>query len=141
MGGAAAASPAFNQEGAMLGDKEAVATLAVKDLAVARRFYEGKLGLEPLNTQGSEAVTYRSGRSTVIVYRSEYAGTNKATAANWLVGNDIERIVAGLAERGVPFEHYDLPEMTRTGHIHGSGDFKAAWFKDPDGNIIALMNM
>jgi catechol 2,3-dioxygenase-like lactoylglutathione lyase family enzyme len=125
----------------MLGDKEAVATLAVKDLAVARKFYEGKLGLEPVDTQGSEAITYKSGSSTVIVYRSQYAGTNKATAANWLVGKDIERIVAGLAERGVPFEHYDLPEMTRTGHIHSAGDFKAAWFKDPDGNIIALMNM
>src|SRR4051812_24097565 len=125
----------------MLGNKEAAATLAVKDLAGARKVYEGELGLEPLNAQGTEAVTYRSGKSTVIIYRSEYAGTNKATAANWLVGNDIERIVAGLAERGVPFEHYDMPEMTRTGHIHSSGDFKAAWFKDPDGNIIALMNM
>jgi catechol 2,3-dioxygenase-like lactoylglutathione lyase family enzyme len=125
----------------MLGDKKAVATLAVKDLALARTFYEGKLGLEPVDTQGSEAVTYKSGSSTVIVYRSQYAGTNKATAANWLVGKDIEKIVAALAERGVPFEHYDLPEMTRTGHIHSAGDFKAAWFKDPDGNIIALMNM
>ena len=124
----------------MLGDKEAAATLAVKDLAVARKFYEGKLGLKPVNAQGSEAVTYQSGNSTVIVYRSQYAGTNKATAANWLVGKDIEKIVAGLAERGVPFEHYDMPEMTRTGHIHSAGDFKAAWFKDPDGNIIALMN-
>ena len=124
----------------MLGDKEAAATLAVKDLAVARKFYEGKLGLKPLDPHGSEAVTYKSGNSTVIVYRSQYAGTNKATAANWLVGKDIEKIVAGLAERGVPFEHYDMPEMTRTGHIHSAGDFKAAWFKDPDGNIIALMN-
>jgi len=125
----------------MLGDKEAVATLAVKDLAAARKFYEGTLGLQPVDTQGSEAVTYRSGKSTVIVYRSQFAGTNKATAANWLVGKDIDNIVAGLAERGVPFEDYDIPQMTRTGHIHSAGDFKAAWFKDPDGNIIALMNM
>jgi catechol 2,3-dioxygenase-like lactoylglutathione lyase family enzyme len=125
----------------MLGDKEAVATLAVKDLAAARKFYEGKLGLKPVDTQGEEAVTYRSGTSTVIVYRSQYAGTNKATGANWLVGKDIDKIVAALAERGVPFEHYDLPGLTRTGHIHAAGDFKTAWFKDPDGNIIALMNM
>jgi catechol 2,3-dioxygenase-like lactoylglutathione lyase family enzyme len=126
----------------MLGDKEAVATLAVKDLAAARKFYEGKLGLKPVNDHGSEeAVTYKSGSSTVIVYRSQHAGTNKATAANWFVGKDIEKIVAGLAEQGVPFEHYDMPEMPRTGHIHSTGDFKAAWFKDPDGNIIALMNM
>jgi catechol 2,3-dioxygenase-like lactoylglutathione lyase family enzyme len=125
----------------MLGDKEAVATLAVKDLAAARKFYEGKLGLKPVDTQGEEAVTYRSGSSTVIVYRSQYAGTNKATGANRLVGKDIDKIVAALAERGVPFEHYDLPGLTRTGHIHAAGDFKTAWFKDPDGNIIALMNM
>jgi catechol 2,3-dioxygenase-like lactoylglutathione lyase family enzyme len=125
----------------MLGDKEAVATLAVKDLAVARRFYEGTLGLKVLNVQGEEAVTYQSGPSRVIVYRSQFAGTNKATVANWLVGKDIERIVAGLAERGVPFEHYDLPGLTRQGHVHGAGDFKTAWFKDPDGNIIALMNL
>jgi catechol 2,3-dioxygenase-like lactoylglutathione lyase family enzyme len=125
----------------MLGDKEAAATLAVKDLAAARRFYEGSLGLKPLDTQGEEAVTYKSGSSRVIVYRSQFAGTNRATAANWLVGKDLEKIVAGLAERGVPFEHYDLPGLTREGHVHRAGDFKTAWFKDPDGNIIALMNM
>ena len=125
----------------MLGDKEAVATLAVKDLAAARKFYEGKLGLKAVDTQGSEAVTYKSGSSTVIVYRSEYAGTNKATAANWLVGKDMERIVQALADRGVAFEHYDMPGMKVTGHIHSEGDLKVAWFKDPDGNIIALMNM
>jgi catechol-2,3-dioxygenase len=125
----------------MLGDKEAVATLAVKDLAAARKFYEGKLGLTPLDAQGDEAVTYRSGGSRVIVYRSQFAGTNKATAANWFVGKDLEKIVAALAERGVPFEHYDMPGMTLNGHIHSHGDFKSAWLKDPDGNIIALMNM
>ena len=124
----------------MLGDKEAVATIAVKDLAVAKKFYEGKLGLRPVSAQGGEAVTYKSGTSTVIVYRSQYAGTNQATVANWLVGNDIEKIVDGLAERGVPFEHYDVPGLTRQGHLHVAGNFKTAWFKDPDGNIIAIMN-
>ncbi len=124
----------------MLGDKEAVATIAVKDLAAARKFYEGTLGLKVLSTQGAEAVNYQCGSSKLIVYRSQYASTNKATAANFLVGKDMEKIVHGLAERGVPFEHYDMPQMTRTGHIHAMGDFKAAWFKDPDGNIIALMN-
>jgi catechol 2,3-dioxygenase-like lactoylglutathione lyase family enzyme len=124
----------------MLGDKEAVATLAVKDLAAARKFYESTLGLKPLDTQGEEAVTYKSGNSKVIVYRSQYAGTNKATAANFLVGNEIEKIVAGLAERGVKFEHYEFPEVTMKGHVHVfGGDFKVAWFKDPDGNIISLM--
>jgi catechol 2,3-dioxygenase-like lactoylglutathione lyase family enzyme len=125
----------------MLADKEAVATLAVKDLAAARKFYEGVLGLKVEGNQGSEAVTYRSGGSRVIVYQSQYAGTNKATAANWLLGKDIEKIVMALAERGVKFEHYDLPGLTRKGDLHVAGDdFKAAWFKDPDGNIIALMS-
>jgi catechol 2,3-dioxygenase-like lactoylglutathione lyase family enzyme len=109
----------------MLGDKEAVATLAVKDLAAARKFYEGSLGLKLLETQGEEAVTYKSGASKVIVYRSQFAGTNKATGANWLVGKDIEKIVAGLAERGVPFEHYDFPGVTMKGHVHVLGDVAA----------------
>src|SRR5262245_54796834 len=123
----------------MLGDKEALATLAVKDLAAAKKFYEGVLGLKPVEAQGSEAVTYRSGSSRVIVYRSQFAGSNKATAVNWLVGNDIEKIAQGLKERGVAFEQYDLPGMTRKGDVHAFGDFKTAWFKDPDGNILCLM--
>jgi catechol 2,3-dioxygenase-like lactoylglutathione lyase family enzyme len=124
----------------MLGDKEAIATISVKDLAKAKKFYEGTLGLKMVDAQGSEAVTYQSGSSKVIVYKSEFAGTNKATAANWVVGADIEKIVQGLAERGVRFEHYDLPGLTREGHVHVAGSMKVAWFKDPDGNILCLMN-
>jgi catechol 2,3-dioxygenase-like lactoylglutathione lyase family enzyme len=123
----------------MLGDREAVATLAVKDLAAARKFYEGTLGLQPVDTQGEEAVTYRSGSSKVLVYRSQFAGTNKATAINFLVGSDLERIVMGLRERGVSFEHYDFPGMARKGDVHVTGDLRVAWFKDPDGNFIALI--
>jgi catechol 2,3-dioxygenase-like lactoylglutathione lyase family enzyme len=124
----------------MLRDKEAVATLAVKDLAAARKFYEGVLGLKVEHAEGEEALTFSSGSSKVIVYRSEFAGTNKATAANWLVGDDIEKIAAGLKERGVRFEHYDMPGLTKKGDIHVfEGDFKVAWFKDPDGNILCLM--
>ena len=124
----------------MLADKNAIATVAVKDLAVARKFYEGALGLKVLNATGSEAITFESGASRIIVYRSQYAGTNKATAINWTVGNDIERIVQGLKERGVVFEHYDMPGLTQKGDVHSFGEFKSAWFKDPDGNIVALMS-
>ena len=85
----------------MLGDKEAVATLAVKDLGVARKFYEGVLGLKVTDAQGEEALTFKSGSAQLIVYRSQFAGTNQATAANFLVGEDIEKIVRGLADRGV----------------------------------------
>src|SRR6185503_8992236 len=112
----------------MLGDKEAVATLAVKDLKAARKVYEGVLGLKPVGPENPDAMTYKSGSSSVIVYGSQYAGTNQATGANWLVGKDIEKIVAGLKERGVVFEHYDIPQMTRQGDLHVIGDFKTAWF-------------
>ena len=125
----------------MLGDKEAVATLAVKDLGAARKFYEGVLGLKVKDAQGEEALTFKSGNAQLIVYRSQFAGTNQATAANFLVGDDIDKIVRGLADRGVVFEHYDLPGLTRKGDLHVAGDFKTAWFKDPDGNILCLMNM
>lgn len=124
----------------MLQDKQPIATVAVKDLDVARRFYEGVLGLEVVDAQGSEALTLRSGGATMIVYRSQYAGTNNATSVNWFVGREIENIVQGLKQRGVMFEHYDLPGLTQKGDVHAFGDFKTAWFKDPDGNIHSLMS-
>jgi catechol 2,3-dioxygenase-like lactoylglutathione lyase family enzyme len=124
----------------MLGDSEAIATIAVKDLTAARKFYEGTLGLELTRATGTEALTFKTGRSELIVYRSQYAGTNKATAVNWRVGNEIDPIVKTLAGKGVAFEHYDLPGLTQKGDVHAFGDFKSAWFKDPDGNIIALMS-
>jgi catechol 2,3-dioxygenase-like lactoylglutathione lyase family enzyme len=123
----------------MLSEKECLATIAVKDLVVAKRFYEKTLGLKSLAHQGEEAVTYKSGDSKLLLYRSQYAGTNKAPAANWIVGPDIENIVRDLKAKGVVFEHYDLPGLKRDGDIHSAGDFKAAWFKDPDGNILSLV--
>ena len=125
----------------MLAGKEPIGTIAVKDLAVAKKFYQGTLGLTLENEQGSEAHTYRGGAARLIVYRSQFAGTNKATALNFMVGDEIDSVVKGLGERGVRFEHYDFPEMKREGDIHLVGPMKAAWFKDPDGNIISVMNM
>ena len=125
----------------MLGDKNAVATLAVSDLDRARDFYGNTLGLE-LAQEAPGAVFYRSGSSVVLVYPSEYAGTNQATAASWGVGDDFDAIVEDLRSKGVTFEHYDdLPETTREGDVHVTGEFKAVWFKDPDGNILNLVNM
>jgi catechol 2,3-dioxygenase-like lactoylglutathione lyase family enzyme len=124
----------------MLGDNDTIATLAVKDLAAARKFYEGTLGLALARATGSEALTFKTGRTELIVYRSQHAGTNQATAVNWRVGDALEEIVASLAAKGVAFEHYDLPGLTRKGDVHAFGEFKSAWFKDPDGNIIALMS-
>ena len=123
----------------MLADTDAIATVAVRDLAQARTFYEGVLGLRVVDAQGSEAITFKSGNSSVIVYRSEFAGTNRATAINWMLGKEIDKVVQALREKGVKFEHYDLPGLTQKGDVHAFGEFKAAWFKDPDGNILALM--
>src|SRR5262245_43384920 len=122
----------------MLAAKEAMATIAVKDLARARKFYGDTLGLEQTGAQDSEAVTYRSGRSEIVVYKSQFAGTNKATSATWGVGNELEHIVSTLKKKGVPFEHYDMPGMKLEGDIHRFGDFRGAWFKDPDGNILHI---
>jgi catechol 2,3-dioxygenase-like lactoylglutathione lyase family enzyme len=125
----------------MLGGKSAAATLAVSDLQRARDFYENTLGLEP-RLEVPESVLYTSGNSVVLVYPSEYAGTNHATAATWAVGDDFEAIVQGLKTKGVTFEHYDdLPGTTREGDVHVVGELRGVWFKDPDGNILSLVNM
>ena len=121
----------------MLGNKKAVANVAVKDIDVARKFYKNTLGLTPVHEEGQELVVFRSGSSEINVYRSDYAGTNKATAVTWTV-DDVEDEVADLKTRGVTFEHYDMPGMTRDGDVYVSGEMKVAWFKDPDGNILNL---
>jgi catechol 2,3-dioxygenase-like lactoylglutathione lyase family enzyme len=126
----------------MLGDMNVTATIAVKNLPKAKEFYGQTLGLEQVDTEGDEAVTYRTGDSTLLVYRSQYAGTNQATAATWTVDDedDIEDRVATLKSKGVPFEHYDMPGMTRQGEVHVAEATRAAWFRDPDGNILALVS-
>jgi catechol 2,3-dioxygenase-like lactoylglutathione lyase family enzyme len=124
----------------MLADRPAVATVAVKDLAVAKRFYEGVLGLTQIGSQGEETVTYAAGGAKLLVYRSQFSGTNKATAVTWLVGDDLERIVETLKSKGLAFEHYDLPQLKRHGDIHEGGGMRVAWFKDPDGNTHSIAN-
>ena len=123
----------------MLGAKSAAVTLAVSDLERARDFYENTLGLEPFQEEMPGAVLYRSGSSVLLVYPSEYAGTNQATAASWAVGDDFDAIVEDLRAKGMTFEHYDdLPGLTLDGDVHVAEDFKGVWFKDPDGNILHI---
>jgi len=125
----------------MLGDKTAVATVAVKDMGAAKKFYEETLGLKPQGGEDAGGVIYKSGESSVFVYESQFAGTNKATAVSWGVGDDLERIIKNLKGKGVKFEQYDnIPGVKREGDIHLMGELKAAWFKDPDGNILNLVN-
>ena len=125
----------------MLKDSEAIATIGVKKIDDAKKFYEGILGFKPTQ-KGDEhegVVVYDSGRSKLFVYQSDYAGTNKATAATWVV-DDVDETARTLKGRGVNFEHYRFPETKLEGDVHISGEMRAAWFKDPDGNILAIVN-
>ena len=123
----------------MLGNMDAIATIAVKDLPKAAKFYEDTLGLTRGRAEGDEAIAFESGDTTINVYRSKFAGTNKATAVTWAV-DDVDDVVRTLKAKGITFEHYDLPDTRREGDVHVSGDIKVAWFKDPDGNILSVVN-
>jgi catechol 2,3-dioxygenase-like lactoylglutathione lyase family enzyme len=129
----------FPPEGAkpMLGKADAPPMIAVRDLDRARRFYEQTLGLKAEQEWG-EGVSLKSGGTVINVYTSEFAGTNKATALNFDV-DDIEAEVQELKRRGVFFERYDLPGLEAHGDVYVADGMKTAWFKDPDGNIISLI--
>jgi catechol 2,3-dioxygenase-like lactoylglutathione lyase family enzyme len=122
----------------MLGDIDAAANIAVKNLDAAKKFYEDTLGLKQVGAEGQELIVFRSGTSTIYVYESQYAGTNQATAITWVVGEDIENVIRRLKDKGVIFEHYDIPDMTRQGDVHVGGNMKVAWFKDLAGNLLNL---
>ena len=121
----------------MLGKTDPTPMIAVKDLDRARAFYTDTLGLEPVDAQGGEVVTLKSGDTRLSVYRSEFAGTNKATALTFPV-DDIAAEVAELKDKGVMFEHYEMDGLQRDGDIYAGEGMKTAWFKDPDGNILSL---
>jgi catechol 2,3-dioxygenase-like lactoylglutathione lyase family enzyme len=124
----------------MLKDTEAVATIGVKKIDDAKKFYEGILEFKSTGGDEHEGVAvYDSGKSKLFVYQSDYAGTNKATAATWVV-DDVDSTVQTLKGRGVSFEHYSFPDTKLEGDVHVSGKMRAAWFKDPDGNILAIVN-
>jgi len=124
----------------MLANMDATATVGVRDMAAAREFYSNVLGLEPIDTGGDDAdmLLYRSGNTRVFVYRSEYAGTNQATAITWDVGDRFDAVVAALQAKGARFEHYDMDGMRRDGDVHLAGEMKIAWIKDPDSNILNI---
>jgi catechol 2,3-dioxygenase-like lactoylglutathione lyase family enzyme len=124
----------------MLGKYKTVATAAVKDLNAAKEFYANTLGLKQIGAEGAEAVEYQTGGGTMLlVYRSQYAGSNNATAVTWNV-DDIQAVVRDLKAKGVVFERYDIPGAKVDGDIYSFGTLHNAWFKDPDGNIHSLVN-
>lgn len=122
----------------MLGRDNAVANLAVRDLDRSRAFFTKTLGLKEVGNEGDELIVLKSGDSVVNIYRSDYAGTNKATAVTWGV-DDIDAEVKALKDKGVTFEHYDMPGLELDGDVHVGDHMKIAWFKDPDGNILNLV--
>jgi catechol 2,3-dioxygenase-like lactoylglutathione lyase family enzyme len=121
-------------------DGKAVATIAVADMDKARQFYEGTLGLKVLDER-SDGTRYEAGGGTwFLVYPSQFAGTAKSTYMSFEVG-DVEKSVMELRERGVTFEEYDMPGLKTVNGIAEIQGVKGAWFKDPDGNILALGEM
>lgn len=122
----------------MLGSSDVSVTIAVKDLDEAKKFYGETLGLEKSDESPGGAF-FKSGNSGVFIYQSEFAGTNQATYASWLV-DDVEATVENLKSKGVNFEQYDNLPGERQGDIHIMGGMKSAWFKDPDGNILNIVN-
>jgi catechol 2,3-dioxygenase-like lactoylglutathione lyase family enzyme len=125
-----------------LKDSKVGATVAVSDMSRATEFYEGKLGLSGGVDQGDGGRTYTCGGGTMIhVYPSPgNAGTSGATQAAFTV-DDVEKTVDALTGAGVTFEQYGEPFNTdEKGIARFEGGLLAAWFKDPDGNIVAIGN-
>lgn len=125
----------------MLKDKSSSAIVAVSDIERAKKFYRDTLGLQLLDDSMGDVLTFRTGDTALIVYRSDFAGSNKANAVVWGVGNEIESIAAGLKSKGVSFERYDDMGMELKGDVYVAGPMKMLWFKDPDGNILHLNSM
>src|SRR5687767_7789713 len=126
----------------MLQNQPLYAYIPARDVKRARKFYEEKIGLEP-GQEIAGGVAYEFGKNTAafLYDAGDSAGTSKASQAFWQV-EDVEREVAQLKSRGVVFEHYEGDEiggMTMQGDIATGGGTKAAWFKDTEGNIMALI--
>ena len=123
----------------MLSQAPLYAYVPVHDLERARAFYEQKLGLQP-GEPVAGGLTFRCGAGTAFfMYLSAGAGTNKASTAFWTV-KDVRATVTWLKGRGVVFEEYDTPEMKTVDSIFTGGGAAAAWFKDTEGNILAIIS-
>jgi predicted enzyme related to lactoylglutathione lyase len=112
------------------------AYIPVSDLSRAKNFYEKTLGLAPKEAYAG-GVIYECGGAEVFMYPTKNAGTSKASQAFWQV-EDVEAEVAELKARGVVFEEYDMPGIRMKNSIATGGGAKTAWFKDTEGNILAV---
>jgi predicted enzyme related to lactoylglutathione lyase len=125
-------------KGRMLQNSPLYAYIPVKDVGRARRFYEGKLGFTA-KEEVAGGVVYEFAKGTAcFLYPTPNAGTSKASQAFWQV-DDIQHEVEELKKRGVKFEEYNLPGMRTDNGIFTGGGAKAAWFKDSEGNILAII--
>jgi predicted enzyme related to lactoylglutathione lyase len=114
------------------------AYIPARDLSRARRFYEDTLGFVP-KQQVNGGVVYEFARGTAcFLYPTPYAGTSQASQAFWSV-EDVDAEIVALQARGVAFEHYDMPGIRSAAGAITAGGAKAAWFKDSEGNIMALI--
>ena len=122
----------------MLQNSPMYAYIPAQDVSRARKFYEGKLGFKA-REEIAGGVVYECGKGTAcFLYPTPNAGTSRASQAFWQV-EDIEREVAELKKRGVKFEDYDMPDMKSENGIFTGGGARAAWFKDTEGNILAVI--
>jgi catechol 2,3-dioxygenase-like lactoylglutathione lyase family enzyme len=127
-----------SMERSMLQNFPFYAYIPAKNVARARRFYEDKLGFRP-KLEVAGGVIYEFGEKTAcFLYPTPNAGTSLASQAFWQV-DDVEREVAELKARGVEFEDYDIPGEKSPSGVVTAGGAKAAWFKDSEGNILAII--
>ncbi len=112
------------------------AYIPASDVSRARKFYEDVVGLKP-REEYAGGVIYECGGTEVFLYLTPNAGTSKASQAYWEV-DDVESEVAELKARGVKFEEYEMPGVTMKNSIATGGGAKTAWFKDTEGNILAV---
>jgi catechol 2,3-dioxygenase-like lactoylglutathione lyase family enzyme len=120
----------------MLESASAHATIAVTDMDRAKGFYGKTLGLA-VKEERADGVMYEASGTWFLVYPSQFAGTAKSTSMTFEV-QDLNTTVKELREAGVTFEEYDFPGLKTVDGIAEIEGERAAWFKDPDGNIIAV---
>jgi catechol 2,3-dioxygenase-like lactoylglutathione lyase family enzyme len=124
-----------------LADAGIVAIVPVSDVEAAIRFYGDTLGLELQERRDdlpeNREAEFRAGQGTLLVYESVGAGKSRHTVAGFRV-DDVDAVVASLRERGVEFEDYDLPDLKTEDGVAAVGDVRAAWCRDPDGNLLAV---
>ena len=121
----------------MLSDQQVTVMLPVKDMARARRFYEQGLGLTPGGSKPDGKFVYQCGGTELALFPKPEGTKAEHTAVSFKVP-DIAKTVRELEARGVKFADYDLPGLKTVEHVCVLGSEKAAWFEDPEGNILCL---